>query len=105
MHGCISPAASSPAELQSPDGAPAAGDVRTYAFMCGDLAVTANYHGADTATVAFGERTLQMNHVPSGSGARYTDAEGNEFWTKGDSEGVLTLKDEAARNCTGYPPG
>lgn len=46
-----------------------------------------------------------MDHVESGSDARYTDAEGNEFWTKGVIEGVLTLNGQPERNCTGTPAG
>jgi membrane-bound inhibitor of C-type lysozyme len=33
------------------------------------------------------------------SGAKHADGQGNEFWTKGADEAMLTLAGEASRNC------
>lgn len=71
----------------------------TYTYQCGDLTVTANFHGAGNADITFNGRNLSLPQVPAGSGAKYADADGNVFWGKGDAEAVLTLKGEAMRNC------
>ncbi|WP_411850862.1 MliC family protein [Stenotrophomonas sp. LGBM10] len=76
-------------------------DTRVYAFQCGDIAVQATYRGQESATVVAGERTFAMSSQPAASGAKYGDGEGNVFWTKGTTEGILTLKGEADRSCTG----
>ncbi|WP_422506540.1 MliC family protein [Stenotrophomonas sp. GZD-301] len=85
----------------APPATAATTDARTYAFRCGDLAVRATYRGDDAATVVAGERTFAMSSQPAASGAKYGDGEGNVFWTKGATEGILTLKGEADRSCTG----
>jgi len=96
--GTVDPAAGS---TDAPPAATATTDARTYAFQCGDLAVRATYRGEDAATVVAGERTFAMSSQPAAAGAKYGDGEGNVFWTKGTTEGVLSLKGEADRNCTG----
>ncbi|MEG2804832.1 MliC family protein [Stenotrophomonas sp.] len=91
-----------PAAQQTPPAPVAAdADERRYHFQCGDLAVQATYHGQDAATVVVGERTLAMVPAEAASGAKYADAQGNTFWTKGTTDGTLALKGEPERRCTG----
>lgn len=96
------PPGASPAgnEVAPPAAAPTS-DERVYAFQCGDLAVQATYRGQDAATVVAGNRTFAMANEVAASGARYGDGQGNTFWTKGTTEGTLSLKGEPERACTG----
>lgn len=84
-----------------PSATDATSDERSFAFQCGDLAVHATYRGQDSATVVIGERTYAMAAQQAASGAKYGDGQGNVLWTKGTTEGVLSLKGEADRTCTG----
>jgi len=93
-------ASASGAEAPPPAAAPTS-DERVYAFQCGDLAVRATYRGQDSATVVAGGRTFVMANESAASGAKYGDGQGNTFWTKGTTEGTLTLKGEPDRSCTG----
>lgn len=77
------------------------GQTTTYRYQCGELAVTANFHGEGDADINFNGRVLRLPHVPAASGARYADDAGNEFWSKGDADALLTLAGEAPRGCTG----
>lgn len=97
--------ATDPAASTDPDvAAPPPLEEHTYDFRCGDLAVTATYHGQDAATVVIGDRTFAMSAMPAASGARYGDGEGNELWTKGQDEGILILSGEDDRNCSAAGP-
>lgn len=87
-------------EAPPPAAAPTS-DERVYAFQCGDLAVQATYRGQDSATVVVGGRTFVMASESAGSGAKFSDGQGNVFWTKGTTEGILTLNGEPDRSCTG----
>lgn len=91
-------AAAAPTEPSIPEQQ---GQTTTYLYQCGELAVTASFHGDDAADLSFNGRALKLPRVVSASGARYADADGNEFWSKGDVEAVLTLAGEAQRSCTG----
>ncbi|MCF7749777.1 MliC family protein [Bacillus subtilis subsp. subtilis] len=84
-----------------PPPAAATSDERSYAFLCGDVAVQATYRGQDSASVVVGEHTFAMSSEQAASGARYSDGQGNTFWTKGTTEGTLSLKGEPDRQCTG----
>ena len=44
-------------------------------------------------------KSLTLPLAVSASGARYADAESNEFWTKGQANGLLTLAGQARRSC------
>jgi membrane-bound inhibitor of C-type lysozyme len=68
-------------------------------YRCGDLAVSAIFRGQDRATVAIGDRKLELELVPAASGAKYADDAGNEFWTKGLDEAMLTLAGSAPLAC------
>lgn len=87
-------------EAPPPAAAPTS-DERLYAFQCEDLAVQATYRGQDSATVVVGGRTFVMASESAGSGAKFSDGQGNTLWTKGTTEGILTLKGEPDRSCTG----
>ncbi|HVK50366.1 MAG TPA: MliC family protein [Pseudoxanthomonas sp.] len=91
-------AAAAPTEPSIPEQQ---GQTTTYLYQCGELAVTASFHGDDDADLTFNGRVLKLPRVVSASGARYADTGGNEFWSKGDVEAILTLAGEAQRSCTG----
>ncbi|MGH8038051.1 MAG: MliC family protein [Stenotrophomonas sp.] len=95
------PGASPAGDEAPPPAAAPTSDERVYAFQCGDLAVRATYRGQDSATVVVGDRTFVMANETAASGAKYGDGQGNTFWTKGTTEGTLTLKGEPDRACTG----
>ena len=67
-------------------------------YQCGDLKVYAEFYGDGRATLAFDYRMLTLQQVPAASGAKYTDAAGNEFWTKDGAR--LTLAGQPIRRCT-----
>ena len=68
-------------------------------YDCGDLQLTGSV-GADNIDLSFSDgRTIALPRVPSGSGARYADTQGNQFFGKGP-EAVLTQPGEPDRTCT-----
>lgn len=68
-------------------------------WQCGDLRVGAVFDNvANTVTLSYSGRSRSLPLAVSGSGARYADDAGNEFWTRGDS-GTLTLDGER-HECT-----
>lgn len=77
------------------------GQTTTYLYQCGELAVTASFHGEGDADLSFNGRVLKLPHVVAASGARYADAQGNEFWSKGLAQATLTLAGQAPRSCAG----
>lgn len=91
-------AVTAPTEPAIPDKQ---GQTTTYRYRCGELDVTANFHGEGDADISFNGRSLRLPHVVAASGARYADAAGNEFWSKGEAEAQLTLQGEPPRACTG----
>lgn len=78
----------------SPPPAPAASAAR---WRCGEILLAAGYRD-EKADLSFSGRSLQLPLVRSGSGARYADGKGNEFWSKGD-RATLTLAGEEQRDC------
>ncbi|HET9473087.1 MAG TPA: MliC family protein [Steroidobacteraceae bacterium] len=70
---------------------------RTY--QCGDLAVSATFDGVGAVDLSYAGVPLTLPQVESGSGARYADQQGNEFWSKG-GQATLTLAGQEKRNCT-----
>ena len=67
-------------------------------YDCGDLQVTGSF-GPDKVDLSFADgRALTLSRVPSGSGARYADDRGNQFFGKGP-EAILTRPGEADRIC------
>src|ERR1700750_1046104 len=84
--------------LQSPE--PSEQGVHTYAYRCGDLKVVGTFT-ADQVTLTLGTRTLTLPQVLSGSGVRYADNAGNEFWGKGLRDATLTLSGSPLRQCHG----
>lgn len=60
-------------------------------FRCGDLLVGTTFDNtAGNVTLSWSGQRLALPQAPSGSGARYADEQGNEFWNKGDNA-MLTL--------------
>lgn len=89
------PAPTAPATTE-PAPTPAPADAtETFHWQCGEVGVASTYiDDAQSVTLAFSGRELELPIAVSASGARYADTAGNEFWTKGDS-GTLTLAAEA----------
>lgn len=77
-----------------PAPTPAASATR---WRCGEILLTAGYRG-EKADLSFSGRDLSLPIARSGSGARYADDKGNEFWSKGD-QATLTLVGEEKRDC------
>ena len=68
-------------------------------WECGELGLMSRYDNrAGTVTLAFNGARRILPIARSASGARYADAQGNEFWTKG-ATGHLTLAGEPVRDC------
>lgn len=97
----VVPTDNAPVELRMvrvADAGPAAAGNVGY-WQCGEVRVGAAFDKtADRVTLSLSGRRLQLPHAVAASGARYADAAGNEFWTKGDS-GTLTLAGEDKRDC------
>jgi len=77
--------------------------VNIFSYQCGEHEVGAVFTEQERADLTIGERKLTLASVPAASGAKYADAQGNEFWTKGLDQGLLTLAGEEARSCTAPP--
>lgn len=92
MSGC------SPSTKKAAERSAGAAAAESHTYLCGDLAVTAEFHGASVVVLTFSGRRLSLPHVPSGSGARYADDQGNEFWSKDGA--MFTVAGELLRSCT-----
>ncbi|MGX5731071.1 YbaY family lipoprotein [Pseudoxanthomonas beigongshangi] len=70
-------------------------------WQCGDQRIGASFDNgpADNVSLDLGDKPLVLPHAVSASGARYADAAGNEFWTKG-REGMLTLAGKEKVDCS-----
>ncbi|MGQ4659470.1 MliC family protein [Lysobacter sp. F6437] len=96
------PATTDPA---APTPVPAEATADTFHWQCDEIGVASTYlDDSQRVALAFSGRELELPIAVSGSGARYADDAGNEFWTKGDS-GTLSLAAEAGsetakRECT-----
>jgi putative lipoprotein len=78
--------------------APATAGPRVYAYDCENGSyVVASFEESDEVWLFLPEYTVRLPHVPSGSGARYTDGT-ITFWTRGD-EAVLELGDGGTVSC------
>ncbi len=76
---------------------PAPPAVATRRWRCGELLVSAAFPQERTE-LAFSGRKLTLPIAKSGSGARYADGKGNEFWNKGE-QAMFTLAGEEKRDC------
>lgn len=95
------PATDTPVDIEAPADAtpPPMPETATARFRCGDLLVGAVFDNtAGHVTLSLGTRQVQLPQAVVASGARYADAQGNEFWNKGD-EATLAL-DGATHACT-----
>ena len=70
-------------------------------WQCGDQRIGADFDTgpSDNVTLDLGGKPLVLPHAVSASGARYADAAGNEFWTKG-REGTLSLAGKEKLDCS-----
>lgn len=83
-----------------PTPAPGGATGETFHWQCGEIGVASHYLGdADLVELSLSGRTLVLPIAVAASGARYADAAGNEFWTRGDTAS-LALAGEAVRECT-----
>ena len=80
---------------------PSSVDLVTY--RCGELGVSATFEGEERVELTLPDRKLTMTQVAAASGAKYADAHGNEFWTKGQSDGLMMLAGEPRRSCAAPP--
>lgn len=79
--------------------APAASNASITHWECGELGVMSRYEAdASRVRLSFNGHLLELPLARSASGARYADARGNEFWTKG-ATGTLALAGEQRRDC------
>lgn len=69
----------------------------TTRWRCAELLVSAAF-AQERVDLAFSGRKLALPIAKSGSGARYADEKGNEFWNKGE-QAVLALAGEEKRDC------
>jgi membrane-bound inhibitor of C-type lysozyme len=90
LTAALSQGACAPSE-QAADG--------SQSFQCGEFLVSATFSDVLGVALVFDGRKLALPGVPAGSGAKYADDSGNEFWTKGQAEGMLTLAGEPRRDC------
>ena len=76
---------------------PASGPIAHW--ECGELGVMSRFDRAPgQVRLDYNGHTLTLPLARSASGARYADARGSEFWTKG-ATGTLTLAGEPGREC------
>jgi membrane-bound inhibitor of C-type lysozyme len=90
-----------PAAAAEPMTSAPAGTVTlpSHSFQCGDLAVTATFDGVGAVDLSYAGGPLTLPKVESGSGARYADPQGNEFWSQGEGA-MFTLAGQEKRTCT-----
>ncbi len=90
-----------PAAAAAPVSSAPAGAVvmPSHSYQCGDLAVTATFDGVGAVDLSYPGGPLTLPQVESGSGERYADSQGNEFWSKGE-EATFSLAGQEKRNCT-----
>ncbi len=83
-------ATAGPASSDATPPPPLAGSV-TASFRCGDLLAGAEFDNDNSELIlTINTRRIVLPQAMAASGARYADADGNEFWNKGDSA-TLTL--------------
>lgn len=66
-------------------------------WQCDELLLDAKF-AASSVDLRFSGRSVSLPQATSGSGARYADAAGNEFWNKG-RQATLALAGDPARQC------
>ena len=82
-----------------PVAAPVAEVVAPVTFQCGDERITASFdNAAGKVSLSIGGEALTLPQAVSGSGARYADEQGNEFWNKG-TNATLTRAGKPAVEC------
>ena len=76
-----------------------AAQLRRTRWTCGEMTFEAVFDvTGERVELALPDGALSLPQAQSGSGARYADHRGNEFWTKGDT-GTLTRDGGAKRDC------
>ena len=82
-----------------PAAAPVTEAVAPVTFQCGDERITASFDNVTgNVSLSIGGEALTLPQAVSGSGARYADEQGNEFWNKG-SNATLTRTGKPAVEC------
>ncbi len=95
------PAPGTAAAPTEPDIPTKQGQTTSYRYQCGELDVTAHFHGEGDADIGFNGRILTLPHVSAAEGARYADAAGNAFHSSAAGEANLIVAGEAPRVCRG----
>lgn len=101
----VEPARNLPVEIRmvrvsAADMPTTAGTGNASHWQCGEARVGATFEQAsERVLLSVNGRRLTLPLARSASGARYADADGNEFWTKGDT-GTLSLAGEDKQECT-----
>jgi putative lipoprotein len=75
-----------------------AAPANTYLYTCEGLTFTASFD-REKATVFLEGRTLELPHVPSASGAKYSDGT-NTVWSKGN-DAIVEIDGKSYQGCTG----
>lgn len=95
----VTPGTDAPVEFRMvrATGEPAA--ATSTPWQCGDQRISARFDTpARGMMLEIDGNTLHLAQAPAASGARYADAAGNAFWSKGDAA-TLTLAGRAAVTC------
>lgn len=96
----VTPGTAQPVEFRMvrAGGEPAGAGEPTH-WQCGDERISARFdNAAHNVTLHISGQSLTLPHAVSASGARYADAQGNEFWNKG-REATLTLAGKPQVDC------
>ena len=96
----VTPGSAKPVEFRMVQAGtdPAIAPATTY-WQCGDQRISARFDTAmHQVALHVGGKVLTLPHAASASGARYADAAGNTFWSKG-MEATLTLAGAADQPC------
>jgi len=96
--GCAaSVVANDPASQPGRDATTVDTEERTYVYECGDSYTFVARIEGETVWLFLPSRTVRLPHVPSGSGAKYSEGL-DMFWTKGE-EAVLEVGRGSRRDC------
>jgi len=71
---------------------------RTYVCSDGNRFQVTMTHNGEKALVRLGERLLELPHVRSASGAKYSDGE-TTFWSKGNQAFITTNDKVSHKDC------
>ncbi|MEL1264658.1 YbaY family lipoprotein [Pseudoxanthomonas putridarboris] len=103
----VTPGAAQPVEFRMvrAGAEPAVDAIALTHWQCGDRRIGARFdNAADNVVLDIDGEALTLPQAVSASGARYADAQGNEFWNKG-REATLTLAGKPQLDCSHVEEG